>query len=385
MKKSLRCCLFSLIILSVSFFALKNTYSASAEDVSEEINEQLDNIELKEIEDYFKGQNTHYDFSDTLKRILSGDFAVNYDDVGEYLREVFFAEISALLPVIAGILFIAFVCSFLQNVRSDTLRDHVGGIVKFACLSSVAILLSGEFFIVWNTARDTIRNLSNFNEIMSPVILTLMVASGGSVSAVIYRPLVLFLTDGIVNLFHSVIMPLIGVITIVNALSCFSPAVKLKNFSEFLTGVLKWIFGIVITVYGFFITVQGISAASFDGISVKIAKYAVGSGVPIVGGLLREGFDVVVAGSVLIKNSVGIAGLFGIFYFLLSPVLFLASFSILLKLSSAVISVFSDDSISDFLAKASKSVTYFSVCVVTVAFMTFITVLLMTFSVNSVI
>lgn len=386
MKNPVKYSVLCVFILSALFFAFGSTLRANAEDVSEEIEEQLNNIELGDIEDYFSQKNTrYYNFSDAFKKMLSGDFAIDYDNIGEYVKTVFFEEISSLLPVIAGIVFIAFISSFLQNIRGNTLREDVGGIIKFACLSSVIILLSGEFFIVWNTVQNTIKNLSDFNEIMSPIILTLMVASGGSVSAGIYKPLVLFLTGGIVNLFYSVVIPLIGVITVIDVLSCFSSAVKLKNFSEFLTGLLKWIFGIVITVYGFFITVQGISAASFDGISIKIAKYAVGNGIPIVGGLLREGFDVVIAGSVIIKNSIGIAGILGVFYFLLSPVVFLASLSLLLKLSSAITSVFSDDVISDFLKKTSKSVTYFSVCVITVAFMTFITVLLMTFSANSVI
>jgi hypothetical protein len=53
-------------------------------------------------------------------------------------------------------------------------------------------------------------------------------------------------------------------------------------------------------------TVQGITSASIDGISIRATKYAISNSIPIVGGFLRDGFDIVIAGSVLIKNAVGI-------------------------------------------------------------------------------
>lgn len=371
------------VLILYLFFDTQKVY---ADDFSKAVDEQLEELDLSDLENYFnESEMGSYGFSETIKNILAGNYSFDYDGLTGYIKDIIFGNLTKLLPVIAGILFITFICFLVKNLRSNTLGEGVSDIVKFACLSSIVILSSGEFYIIWNTTKNTIENLTKFNEIMSPIILTLMVASGGTVSAGIYKPTVLFLTTGIINLFYSIILPLIGIITMINVLSAFSSAVKLKKFSEFLTGLLKWMFGIVITVYGFFITVQGISAASFDGISFKVAKYAVGNGIPIVGSLIKDGFDVVVAGSLLIKNSVGIAGVIGLFYILLSPVLFLAAFSLLLKLSSAITSVFDDGYVSDFLTNVSKSVTYFNVCIISVAFMTFITILLMTFSVNSVI
>ena len=178
-------------------------------------------------------------------------------------------------------------------------------------------------------------------------------------------------------------MPLVGILTVFNVISYFSKDIKLKKFSDFFGGILKWIFGIMILFYGLFITVQGLSVSKMEGISVKVAKYAISNSVPIVGGLIKDGLDVVAAGSVIVKNALGIAGLTGIFYFILSPVLHMITFSVMLKLAAAITDIFAENTVSDFLMTISKSINYLIASVLTVGLMAFLTVLLMAFSANA--
>ena len=122
-----------------------------------------------------------------------------------------------------------------------------------------------------------------------------------------------------------------------------------------------------------------------DKVSIKVAKYAISNSVPIVGGLIKDGLDIVAAGSVIVKNALGVAGLIGVFYYVLSPVLHMIVFSALLKLAAAITDTFAGDTVADFLTTVSKSVNYFVASVLTVGLMAFLTVLLMVFSANTVI
>ena len=204
-------------------------------------------------------------------------------------------------------------------------------------------------------------------------------------SASVYKPSVVFFTNVVINVFYAVVLPIIGILTVFNIMAHFSKDIKLKKFSDFFGGVLKWIFGIMIVFYGLIISVQGLSVANTEGISIKVAKYAISNSVPIVGGLIKDGLDIVAAGSVMVKNALGIAGLIGIFYFVLSPVLQMIVFSMLLKLAAAITDVFAGDSVSDFLGTVSKSINYFIASALTVGLMAFLTILLMVFSANTVI
>lgn len=356
-----------------------------ADELSDTALDQADNLDLDELKDFFNQTNAEdYDFFTTFKNILQGKYDKG-NNIFDYIKNVVFSEVKTFIPIIIGIIVVALLCEIVQNSKSVYLSESVGLIVKFVAVLTIILLLFPEFVSIWNKTKNLIENIGKFSEIMSPIILTLMVASGGATSAAIYQPSVILFTDVIITVFYAVVMPLVGVLTAFNVMSFFSKDIKLKRFSDFFGGLLKWIFGIILAVYGLFITMQGISVSATDGISAKIAKFAVSNSVPIVGGLIRDGVDIVAAGSVIVKNALGVAGLTGIFYVILAPVLHMAVFSLLLKFAAAATDVFAGDTVPNFLAAISKSINYLIASALTVGLMAFLTVLLMVFSANSVI
>ena len=372
-------------LLIVASICACNSKTARADELSDTVRDEMDNLNLNGLDEFFENTaGDEYDFLSTFRNLASGKYD-GADSFFDYLKKILFSEISDLLPTFISVIAVALLYEIVQNFKSDKLSGSVSTVIKFASVLTVILLLSPSFISVWKKSKILIENIGKLSEIMSPIILTLMVASGGTASAAVYKPSVVFFTGAVINLFYAVVLPVIGILTVFNIISHFSKEIKLKRFSDFFSGVLKWIFGIIITVYGLFITVQGITVSAGDGISAKIAKYAVSNSVPIVGGLLKEGLDVVAAGSIVIKNALGLAGLIGIFYLLLSPVIHMVVFSLLLKLAAAVCDVFAGDTVPEFLATLSKSVNYLIASVLTVGLMAFLTVMLMIFSANSVI
>ena len=284
-----------------------------------------------------------------------------------------------------GVIVIAILCEIVKNIKSAYLSESVVTIIKFVTILSIILLLQPIFISLWDKTKNLIQNMGKFTEIMSPIIITLMIASGGVQSAAIYKPSVVFFSSIVINIFYALILPLIGILTAFNIMSHFSKDIKLKKFSDFFSGIIKWIFGIVIVVYGFLITTQGIAASTSDGISYKVAKYAISNSVPIVGGLIKDGIDIVAAGSLVVKNALGIAGVLGVFYYILSPVIEMIVFSLLLKFAAAVTDMFAGDIVPDFLSTISKTINYLIASALTVGLMAFLTVLLMVFSANAII
>ena len=367
------------------FFWGHNVKSANADDLSDNIKDQIDNLNLQEIEDFFDDNNPDgFNFISTFKNILEGKYD-GADNIFDYIKDIIFSEISYFLPSIIAIIIACLLCEIIQNIKSGHLSDSVAPIIKFVAILTVILIIFPQFISMWNKTKNIIESIGKLSEIMSPIMLTLMVASGGTVSASVYKPSVVFFTNVVINVFYAVVLPIIGILTVFNIMAHFSKDIKLKKFSDFFGGVLKWIFGIMIVFYGLIISVQGLSVANTEGISIKVAKYAISNSVPIVGGLIKDGLDIVAAGSVMVKNALGIAGLIGIFYFLLSPVLQMIVFSMLLKLAAAITDVFAGDSVSDFLGTVSKSINYFIASALTVGLMAFLTILLMVFSANTVI
>ncbi len=383
MKKIIVFCLlmFGCFVLFQNNFIL-----VGADELTDNINNQLENIDLSGLESYFnnvKGLPEGIDFFTYLIGLLNGTFNVDFNSFTTYFVNVFMSDVKDIMPMFISLFAIAVFCGVVQNLRSSFLSESIGDLILFVCLLSIILILSTHIITLIKDVEIIIKNIANLTEIMSPIIITLMLASGGKVSASVYKPSVTFLSNGVIDIFLFAIIPLVGLFTVFNTVTSFSNTIRLTKFSELTVSTIKWIIGLTVTVFGVFLSVQGITSATFDGISIKATKYAISNSVPLVGGLLKDGFDMVIAGSVLIKNAVGIMSLIALLFTLLNPVLYLWAFSFLLKVVSAITEPITDVRISSFFMSMSKTVTYLTVILLAVGLMFFITIMLLIMSANA--
>ncbi len=382
----MRKAIYLLLIFLVVIFSFNTTTTVCADTLSENIDEQLKNLDLSQFESFFnniKDLPNNIDFFSYVNGLLEGKYDLKFDNIFSYLFKLLISNIANFIPSFVSIIAIALLCNLLQKIKSNIASDGIGEIIVFVCLLSIIVLLSSQIISLWKNTKIIIENIAKLSEIMSPIILTLMVASGANVSASVYKPAVAFLSNGVISVFLYVIMPLIAIMIIFYIVSSFSTTAKLSKFIDVSVSAVKWIIGLIITIFTVFLSVQGITSATFDGISIKATKYAISNSIPLVGGFIKDGFDLVVAGTVLIKNVIGITGAFALFYIILSPLLQIVAFSLLLKLLSAILQPIADNKIIGFCDGMSKCISYLSVVLISVGFMLFITILLITFSANA--
>ena len=370
-----------LIVLFLSAFLLGNATINDEKTLDEIVAGELENIDLEALEELYELTFTDgKSFSETLNDLLKGKFGEDNESFFGYVKNVIFNNLNSYLPIFAGIVAIVILCSVMQDFKSSGLSEGIGEVISLVGFSAVLILLVPTLTDFFTKTENTIEFIAKTGEIMSPIMATLMVAAGENVSATLYKPSLLFLTNGIIGVYLKIILPLSGLIAVFSVIAAISPRFRFTKFTEFFGSTVKWIAGLIFTVFGVFMTVRGITAASYDGVSFKTAKYLVSNSVPIAGGFLRDGFDLFMAGSVLIKNAVGVAGLFMIFYRVISRVVEMAVFSLLLKATAAVTESFSFSSVSTLLTSLSKSISYFIMCLLTVGFMFFVVILLIILS-----
>ena len=146
-------------------------------------------------------------------------------------------------------------------------------------------------------------------------------------------------------------------------------SVKLSKFNDLLNTILKWLIGIIFGVFTFVLTIQGIVAGSYDGMSINATKFALKSYIPILGGYLSDGFNYVAASGILIKNSIGFAGLVLLIATIIPTFVRILVLAILLKLASAIIQPMGASKISDFLTQVSKLLFYLIGILLVISFM----------------
>ena len=372
-----------IVVLTIMVFLfLSPPKKVKADAFTDEIDKMLDEIDLSELEQFFDklGEGG---FSIKVKDILSGNFNTDYSNFFNYLLEVLFSKVKSLIPIFTTILAIC-IFSILLNGNKSSLGE-LKGVVSTVCFFAISLVLILQTGKVINEVKEIIGSLRNFVSIISPILLTLMVASGGNVSATLYKPTVAFLSNGITEIILSIVLPLVMAIFIFNVISSFIENTRFNRTIELVSSIIKWVLGISFTVFTVFLSIQGIGASSIDGISLRVTKYTISNSVPIIGGFISGGFDIVVAGSALIKNAVGIGGLIFTFYLLISPLIYILAFSLILKFIGAILEPLSSLKFTNFFFGLSKTLELLLACIIGVFFMVFISIVLMICSANAIV
>ena len=85
-----------------------------------------------------------------------------------------------------------------------------------------------------------------------------------------------------------------------------------------------------------YLTVSGVIAGSTDAVTVKAAKFTMSSLVPVVGGILSDAAETVLAGARILKNAVGVFGMLAVLCMCVAPFLQLGIHYLTYKVTSAL-------------------------------------------------
>lgn len=345
-------------------------------DILEQIENQLGNLDFGDLEQILNDLTAEQkeifggsSFLEKVKLVISGEFQGLGENIIQSLISLVFDNLISLLPIMASVLAIGIISGMLGQIRSSTNVKNLGDIIHFACFGVVLIIITTLVLQILNSASNSLATVKSQIDVIFPILLTLLTAIGGNASVSVYQPAVAVLSGSIMQIFNYVLVPIFIFSFVFSIISNLSKSVKLDKFTSFFNSLFKYIIGTIFTIFLAFISIQGITAGSVDGISVKTAKFALKSYVPILGGYLADGFNVIVASSVLIKNSVGACGLLLIFCTILTPIISIVLFSLLLKLTASVLEPLSDGRIANFLFGVSKNLTMLIVIIIGFSFM----------------
>ncbi|HEY8423569.1 MAG TPA: stage III sporulation protein AE [Clostridia bacterium] len=357
------------------------TEEEARQKLQESIEDQLNSIDFWEIEQIIKSLDQNQkqifgnsSFLDRVRQLLNGNYETT--NIFSAIFYLILGDITMFLPILAAVVGITALCSLLNNLQFNSSNKGVSKIIYYACYGAVILSVSGAVFYMITLTKDTVELMQNQISLIFPILLGVLTAIGGTTSVAVYQPMVSVLSVAIIKIMVNIILPLFIFGYVFNIVGNLSSAIKLKKFAGFTSSFSKWLISIIFTVFTAFMSIQGITASVHDGISIRTAKFAISHYIPIVGGYLSDGFNLIMAGSVLIKNAVGVAGLFLLASTVLAPVIKIMIMILTLKLTAAILEPLAPQGFSDFVSGAAKSLNMLTAIILSVAFMYFIMLLL---------
>lgn len=347
------------------------------EPITDQVQELLEALDLSELQAYLDELDGAFDIKQMIEEFISGDFQLKYDSLADVFLSVFTDCVVQFLPFFAVLLAITLLYGLFAQLKTGVLGGATDSVLYYICLSAILTVLLALLIQILGDTLHCVTSLQTQMQLVLPVLLTLMAASGGTVSVAVYQPAVAFLSTGIVTVITEVVFPVAAVQIVLTIVGNLSDGIKLGGFSKFFGALNRWLLGILLTSFSLFLSVQGIAAGIYDGFSLRALKYAIGTGVPIVGGFLSSGFDLVVAGSILIKNTLGGLSIFLLVFVLFRPLMGLLVVGLLLKLASAIAESVNGEKLAAFYQKLSGDLNYYVAGLLGVGFLYFMTLLLL--------
>ncbi|MBQ8431052.1 MAG: stage III sporulation protein AE [Clostridia bacterium] len=380
---------FIIIILSLTIFSfglnISSTLGANSSLIEmqdalvEEVDDTLDQIDFSEIQGIVDGfsKNQKEIFSignikDKIKQVVNGESTIDYSSFLSGVLALVVELVADYLPMIAIIISVGILSSVLASIKSKFNEKSVGDVVHFVCFCVVIIVVATIVKSLINNTGQAIFSMQSQMGLIFPVLLTMMTAIGSTASVGLFQPSLAIFSNLSSTLFTSVIIPIFTLSFCFGIIGNMSNSIKLDKFNSFLSSLFKWLVGILFTVFFALMSIQGISAGSFDSVSIRTMKFTMSSYVPVLGGYLSQGMDILMASSVLIKNAVGLTGIIILITSALAPILEIVVVSLLLKIASAILQPLNNDRITNFLQATSKCIIMLSTCMIIVSFMYFI-------------
>ena len=120
-----------------------------------------------------------------------------------------------------------------------------------------------------------------------------------------------------------------------------------------IAAMLKWVVTSVLTTvllaFVGYLTVSGVIAGTTDALTIKAAKFTVSSMVPVVGGILSDASETVLAGAAILKNSVGVFGMLVVLGMCILPFLQLGVHYLMYKITAALSATVADSRIAGLI------------------------------------
>lgn len=233
---------------------------------------------------------------------------------------------------------IALLCSLLNGIS-------VGGF-DAATLAGVAGILAlsvTDINALMRVGQQTIDNMELFSKALLPTITAAAAAAGAPTGATMRQLATMFCSDLLLTLINRLLIPMTYAYIGASAGYAALGNDGLKRIASSIKWLISTILATALVLFVGYLGISGVISGTTDALTVKAAKLTMSSLVPVVGGIISDAAETVLAGAGMLRNSIGIFGTLAIIGFCLIPFLRLGVQYLAYKVAAALSSTVTEN------------------------------------------
>lgn len=356
--------MFSFLLSSLTIYAT-NDYDISYDEIQSVIDEVMGK------------NNTTFQFEEQVNQWMSGEESLSLESVIQSILNSIQMKWRENKNLIVQLFSIGMMGALFANFSDIFRSSHLAETGFYVAYLLLFTILTTAFLTASTLASHTLNSLLDFMKVLVPTyFITVTFSSGVATSMAFYEVTLVIITIVDLVLIH-IIIPMIQFYFVLNLANNLMKEDKLSKGVELLELLLGWgmktIFGLVIG----FQVIQRMIVPVVDAVKTS-AVLKTAKAIPGIGNAFGSVAETIVGAGVLIKNSVGVAGLIVIIIICGIPLLQLAFYSILYQASGAILQPISDTRMINCILGTSKAMKFLLYAIATSAVLFLFTIVIIT-------
>lgn len=311
--------------------------TALALDQEEILQEQADTMDLGSLED----AGEEYIGQTDLKEGL--DVARTFQNLAQQGKDALGGVVKASVRSCVLLLAVTLLCGLTEGIKAASGGEGLSVTTLVATLSITAIAV-GDVHSLLALGEKAIFNMETLGDVLVPAVSMATAASGTPATALVKQGVTILFSDVLIRLIDALLIPLCYAFVAANVAWAALGNDGLKRIG----GLIKWLITIILSVFLLvfvgYLNLSGVISGGADAATVKAAKFTISNMVPVVGGVISDTAETLLAGASVLRNTVGVFGMLVVIGICVVPFLNLGVHYLMYKCTAALAATVSADS-----------------------------------------
>ncbi len=277
-----------------------------------------------------------------------GAAKLTFSGVMRQLTELVREQMRSPLQLLMALCGIVLLCALSANI-SDCAQDRLSGLFNTVGVLAGAGLAVAAISDVINRTLDLLSSAALFITAFIPIFAGILAVMGKTATASAINAVTLAATQLFSQLAVNFLAPLCGAVMGLSIAGAVHPQLNLSNLGELIKKVVVWTLCLIMTVFMSILSVQTFVTNSADSMLIRTAKFAVSSGVPIVGGTISDAVATVHGSLGVIRSAVGTYGIIAAAVIILPTLINVACYRAAIACAQAASDIFGIKELSALL------------------------------------
>lgn len=303
------------IILMVFIFVLIFTARVSAEQ-----EEDLSDYSFEQVEKTLEEAKINFSYEALVRKLITGDMKGAFSMVRDSIGNQLFSILSENRNFMRQLIVVAIIAAVFKNFSDAFFQGNTGDTAFYVTYMILIGLMANSFFFLNSITEQVISTLIDFMKgLITAYSIAVVATTGVSTSVALYE-MYLFVIYIISLLVQSVIFPAVKILFVLKIVNHISLEEKLSRLCDTLEWAVRALLKALLAVVLGIQMIQAMLLPAVDSVKDGILKKGV-SMIPGVGQGVSTVTTTLIGSAVVIKNSIGAAGIFVLCVIILVPLM----------------------------------------------------------------